>query len=118
MAGVQTAWRTDDERRALRHLERNLNRFRELNAEMPVQQMLILTHVALHGEITQKELAGALGMTTASISRNIAIMSTLPVALGGRPGLGLITWLDHPTDRRAKLVVLTPQGRAFVASLL
>ena len=118
MAGVQTAWRTDEERRDLRRLEQTLNRFRDVYLDMSVHQMLILTHTALHGEITQKELAGAIGMTAAAVSRNIATLSTLDNGLGGKPGLGLITWLDHPTDRRAKLVVLTAKGRAFIASLL
>lgn len=112
MAGVQTAWRTDEERRDLRRLEQTLNRFREVYLDMSVHQMLILTKIAIHGEITQKELAGAIGMTAAAVSRNIATLSTLD------NGLGLLTWLDHPTDRRAKLVVLTAKGRAFIASLL
>lgn len=117
MNGETKVWSTDEQRRELRHLAQVLTRFRDVYSEMPVQQMLLLIYVGTHGEVTQKDLATALDLTTSAVSRNIATLSTLANGIG-KTGLGLITWVDHPTDRRAKLVVLTPKGRTLVASLV
>jgi DNA-binding MarR family transcriptional regulator len=108
---------TGDECRILRRIAQVLNRFREVDGEMPVRQMLLLLHVGLNGKTTQKDLSTALGLSTASVSRNVATLSTLDMGIG-KTGLGLVTWLDHPTDRRAKFVVLTPSGRVLVQALL
>lgn len=103
----------DANRLALRHIHRVLMRFNDLagGGEMPLQRMLILTYVAETAETTQVELAKGLQMTTAAVSRNVAALSTLPGALG------LLTWVDHPSDRRAKLVTLTVLGQSFMDSI-
>lgn len=94
----------------LRHLLRAMGKFRDLreSGEIPIQQMIILTYVGLHGEVTQADLQHDLNMSSSSVSRNIAAVST-PAG-----SLGLITWVDHPTDRRAKVITMTHKGWTFI----
>lgn len=115
------AWElSDEDRRVMRRLNSTLGLFRVQDAEMPLQQMIVFCWVALNEGKTQRELCDALKMATSTSSRNIAALS--PVHRLGKPGLGLVTWVDSPTDRRAKLLMLTDKGRAFAeqvsASLL
>jgi DNA-binding MarR family transcriptional regulator len=55
-------------------------------------------------------------MATSTSSRNIAALS--PIHRLGKPGLGLVTWVDSPTDRRVKLLKLTEKGRDFSEQIL
>ena len=55
-------------------------------------------------------------MASSTSSRNIAALSN--VQRLGKPGLGLIDWVDSPKDRRVKLLYLTPKGHKFVADVL
>jgi DNA-binding MarR family transcriptional regulator len=83
---------------------------------MPVQQQLVLCHVALNEGTTQRDLCQALDMAVSTASRNIASLSE--VHRLGKPGLGLVTWIEDVQDRRSKLLMLTPKGRAFVGRLI
>ena len=107
----------DEQTRLLtRNLMKVLEGFREQDGEMPVQQMLVLLWIASNEGKTQRELIAALSMAPSTSSRNIAALSE--VHRLGKPGLGLVTWSDHPTDRRIKLLMLTPKGKAFITRLL
>lgn len=113
---TKSDWLNDENRRSLRGLFQVFERFRELEGEMPIQQILVLTYVALNEGKTQRELQDALNMPSSTTSRNIAALSE--VHRLGKPGLGLVTWVDHPTDRRSKLLQLTPKGRAFASKVV
>jgi DNA-binding MarR family transcriptional regulator len=110
-------WLTDDEdRRALRRLNSVLLQFKMQDAEMPIQQMLVLMWVAMNEGGVQRDLCAALDMPNSTASRNLAALS--PIHRLGKPGLGLLTWEESLEDRRAKLLKLTPQGRTFMRQLL
>lgn len=83
---------------------------------MPVQQMLVLTYIALHEGCTQRDLSKELEMPSSSSSRNIAALSS--VHRLGKEGLGLVSWTDDPRDRRAKLLHLTEKGRTLMLRLI
>jgi DNA-binding MarR family transcriptional regulator len=76
-------------------------------AEMTITQAVVFLFTATHGPISQIETAQRLDMTSSSVSRAVAVLSDLP------NGLGLLTWINHPTDRRAKLTTITQKGIAL-----
>ncbi len=106
----------EDDRRSIRRFTSILNLFRDQDAEMPIQQMVVFCWVAVNEGKTQSELCDALKMATSTSSRNIAALS--PIHRLGKPGLGLVTWVDSPTDRRVKLLKLTEKGRDFSEQIL
>lgn len=106
----------DEERTAFRALSRTIGVFRSEDSEMPVQQMLVFLYVATNEGCTQRDILTALEMASSTASRNIAALS--PIHRLGKPGLGLITWVEAAEDRRAKLLFLTPKGRTFAGRLL
>lgn len=105
---------TDDPlvKTGLRTLTSVLSRFRSEDAEMPIQQMVVLLWVASNEGKTQRELRASLDMASSTSSRNLAALSK--VHRLGKEGLGLIDFIDDPLDRRAKQLWLTPKGRAFI----
>lgn len=100
---------------ALRGLFRSVERFREVDNDMPVAQMSVLMYVALHPEATQREIIRDLDMASSTVSRSVASLSE--VHRLGKPGLGLLTWFDDPTDRRTKRLMLTRKGETFMTRL-
>lgn len=86
--------------------------------DIPAQALTVFYFLAAQKEeeVPQQHLGEALGMSEASVSRNLALLS------GGRsaslPGPGLIQGREDPAYRRRKLVSLTPKGRAFLAQLV
>lgn len=93
-----------------------LSRFRTLDKEMPVQQMLVFCWVALNEGRTQRELCVSLDMPSSTASRNLAALSK--VHRLGKEGLGLIEWREDPMDRRSKLLWLTTKGQQTITKLL
>ena len=83
---------------------------------MPVQQQLVLCHIALNEGTTQRDLCQALDMAVSTASRNIAALSE--VHRLGKSGLGLVTWTEDVLDRRSKLLMLAPKGRSFMRRIL
>ena len=66
--------------------------------------VLLLHH---GGPVTQRELAGALGVTPRNVTGLVdALVET-----------GFVTREAHPTDRRAVLVALTPHGTDVVTTM-
>lgn len=113
----RAAWELNDEdRRSMRRMSSIIGLFRGQDAEMPVQQMAVFCWIAVNEGRTQRDLIASLDMPNSSASRNIAALSL--VHRLGKPGLGLITWVDNPEDRRAKLLMLTEKGRTFARQVL
>ena len=105
---AQGANLTDDETRMMRRLISALSRLREQDQTMPVQQMLVLLWIAANEGRPQRDLIQAFkDIPESTVSRNVAALSE--VHRLGKPGLGLVSWLPHPTDRRVNLLQLTPQ---------
>lgn len=65
-----------------------------------------LEHLRVHGPVNQRELAAVFGHAPRSITDLI----------DGLERDGLAVRKDDPSDRRAKLVEITPEGRAAVAT--
>tara|TARA_R110002072_G_scaffold151470_1_gene300756 strand:- start:1404 stop:1805 length:402 start_codon:yes stop_codon:yes gene_type:complete len=88
-----------------------------VDSNMPLHQALVLFIVATANEdgIEMRDIARQSGLSTSSVSRNIA-------ALGEwhrlqRPGLGLVETRTDLADRRRKPVHLTKKGEATMQSL-
>lgn len=109
-------FKNDTERRMFRRLFGVLSHLRAIESDMPIQQVVVLAWVALNEGKTQKKLRDSLGMASSTSSRNLTALSTLHRL--GKPGLGLIEWVDSSEDRRQKLLYLSPKGRNFVADVL
>ena len=111
-----TANLTDDERRMMRRLISAMSRLREQDLTMPVQQILVLLWVAANEGRPQRDLIAAFkDIPESTVSRNVAALSE--VHRLGKPGLGLVSWLPHPTDRRVNLLHLTAKGRQLCTAL-
>ena len=107
---------TDVTRSQFRAIFRLLTEFRELDADMPMNQAVCFAWIALNEGRTQVELRQDLDMASSTSSRSLAALSK--VHRLGKPGLNLIEWVENPEDRRAKLLFLTVQGRHLVERLL
>lgn len=69
-----------------------------------LSHFIVLNHLARLGDgRTPLQIANALQVTKATMTHTLAVL--------GRHGFVAIE--PHPTDRRSKLVMLTPEGRAF-----
>lgn len=107
---------TDTDRRLFRRVFGVLSHLREIESDMPIQQVVVLAWVALNEGKTQKQLRDSLDMASSTSSRNLAALSK--VHRLGKPGLGMIDWVDSPEDRRQKLLYLSSKGRKFVTEVL
>ena len=80
---------------------------------LETQQQLLLLNLYLHGEMNQMDLERYTGMKKSSNSRNIARLGE-----GENPsverGPGWVEAYEDPENRRAKLVRLTPRGKALL----
>lgn len=69
-----------------------------------LSHFIVLNHLARLGDgRTPLQIANALQVTKATMTHTLTVL--------GRHGFIAIE--PHPTDRRSKLVMLTPEGRAF-----
>jgi DNA-binding MarR family transcriptional regulator len=109
-------WNDEGERRALLALLGIFELLKEIDSEMPVQQMQVLLYVMLNEGKLQRNLCTALEMATSTASRNVAALSN--VNRHGKVGADLIGWKERPEDRRSKSLVLTPKGQSLARKLL
>lgn len=92
----------------------------ETGADLEIQQLLTLSHIAENPGVSLSELVDLLGgeYTLAAISRNVARLSVDKITRSG-PGLGLVVRYEDIHNRRIKRVKLTPRGeRVFKKALL
>jgi len=108
--------KTEETTHGLRSIFKLIAAFRALEPDMPMTQAICFIWVALNEGHTQVELRQALGMPSATSSRNLSALSK--VHRLGKLGLNLIEWVENPEDRRAKMLYLTPRGKHTVATLL
>lgn len=102
-------------RRALRSLLAALSCVRELDPDVPATQVTCFLWVALNEGRTQVDLRQSLGLPSSTSSRSLAALSK--VHRLGKPGLDLIEWVENPEDRRAKLLYLSPKGKALAEKI-
>lgn len=106
----------DDDRKSFRLLLKITETFREVDKDILLSSASVFLWVALHEGSTQREMRDDLGLASSTSSRNLAALSK--VHRLGKPGLGLVEWVESPEDRRAKLLFLTTKGKALVGQLL
>ena len=93
-----------------------VERFREVDAEMQAQSMAILLKVAKHSlPLKMAEIAEELGLSQSTVSRNVAYLGDWN--RHREKGHQLVEAYEDPSERRRKLVRLTPKGKRFVTSL-
>ena len=106
---------TTDERSGLSNLAAALKPFRELSRSivgaMPVSIVQTFLLVAMKEDCTVTELAQAAGVSTGTMSRQLADLSS--VNRYGEVGLGLIEQHVQIYDRRHTKNRLSVKGRAF-----
>ena len=88
---------------------------RLMHREIPAQAVTVPLYVASHNPCHKQAIEEDQGLTTASCSRMIDFLADG----NGRakvktPGLGLITKITDPGNRRRHLLKLTPKGEALV----
>lgn len=88
---------------------------REHAPDMLLQQLSVLISVALEPDQGVLDIGEKLGLTQASVSRNVAALSA--IHRKHRPGLNLLAAYEDPMERRRKMVRLTPAGEVFVKKL-
>lgn len=104
---------------SLLKLGNKIEEFRKLDSEMQAQTMLALIYVARMensgSPASIKEVGEYLGLTSASASRNIAVLSKW--SRHNRPGHDLVEAVENPVNRSQKLIRLTPKGKRVIKSL-
>jgi DNA-binding MarR family transcriptional regulator len=101
--------------RAIRFIEE----FRKLDSEMQAQTMMTLLFIAQRNSkeipVTVKEVGDFLGVTSASASRNVAVLGKF--SRHNKPGHDLITTYENPERRIEKFIELTAKGKRIVKTL-
>ena len=96
-----------------------IEEFRKLDSEMQAQTMLALIYVARMEEsgapASIKEVGDYLGVTSASASRNIAVLSKW--SRHNKAGHDLVEAYENPMYRSQKLIRLTPKGKRVIKTL-
>jgi DNA-binding MarR family transcriptional regulator len=92
-----------------------LEEFRKLDPEIPTQTVNTFLYVASHEGCTMKDIADALGVAQSTMSRNIAALDK--INRHHQPGFDLVRAVEDPSERRRKIVTLTPRGRQLKARL-
>lgn len=95
---------------------RAIEEMRKLDPELPLQTVAVFVAVALKPGITMKDLGPLVGLSQASISRNVAALAKTHRL--DKPGLDLLIAREDPVERRRKIVELTPKGRGVLSALL
>lgn len=103
------------DRRALKQVARCLSQLRGTSAIMNLQAAHIFVEVALQQGITVSELIKRTGLSQASCSRNMALLSERHRK--GSPGLELVVSIVDPHEKRRRIVFLTPLGAELAAGL-
>lgn len=92
-----------------------IEEFRKIDPQMPPQMAVSFLWVCIHNGITMKDLADRVGVSQSSMSRNVAALSE--THRYGKAGYDLVFATEDPTERRRKIVKLTPKGRRVAAGL-
>jgi DNA-binding MarR family transcriptional regulator len=94
---------------------RFVQEFRKLDSEMQMQTALVFLMIAKHEGCQLRDLEREAGLSSASVSRNVAALSQLHRK--GRAGHGLVIAKVSPEDRRNRQLYLTAKGRSVLETL-
>jgi DNA-binding MarR family transcriptional regulator len=95
--------------KALYKLYRAVEEARKIDPEMQAHTFNIFLTVCINPNVTMKDLGERLGLSQATMSRNIAALGK--VHRLNRPGYDLCVAEEDPVERRRKVVNLTPKGK-------
>ena len=84
--------------------------------DMPAQQIQTFLCVALRPGITMEDLGQDVGISQASVSRNIASLGKWHRL--GKPGADYVEAIEDPRERRRKIIYLTHKGRKVMEKAL
>lgn len=101
--------------KAMWKLYRAIEEMRKIDPEMQAHTINIFIVVCMNPGITMKDLGQQLGVSQATMSRNIAALGK--VHRLNRPGYDLVEAQEDPAERRRKIVHLTPKGKRVQESL-
>lgn len=104
--------RTDDHMWKLFRVE---ELFRIKDTEVPAQLVATFCYIASHNPCHLQAINDATGLSTNSVSRNTDWLSDWHRL--GKPGMGLIKKEVDPTNKRRKIVRLTPRGEGMVRQI-
>lgn len=100
-------------------LQRVIQEFRTLDSEMQIQTILAFLYVADRDEqgsiTTVSDIGHYLGLSSASASRNVALLSRW--SRKGTHGHGLIDLQENPARRNEKHIRLTAKGKSLMTRL-
>lgn len=92
-----------------------LDEFRVLHPDIQSQAMQTFLYVASWADrdddVYVKDIAEAIGMPSASASRNVTLLTKGTARMRG---LGLLTTREDPMYRTRKIITLTPAGKKLV----
>lgn len=98
---------------------RLIEEFRKLDSEMQAQTMLAFLFIAQRSDqgapATVKEVGEYLGITSASASRNVAVLGKW--SRHNKAGHDLVVSYENPERRIEKFIELTPQGKRVAKSI-
>jgi DNA-binding MarR family transcriptional regulator len=107
----------------LKRLELILEEFRKIDPEMQMQKAMAFLAIAerdaegREGQpLTIMALGERLGLAPASASRNVGVL-TAGKDFKGREGHGLVAVEEDPSDRRARVLRLTPKGKRVMSTI-
>lgn len=90
---------------------------RNINCDIPVQQLMILAYIWQHGRASQIEMVKALDMQPAAMSRHCRSLSQYYDRKGTEPvlaGQGLIVGEKNIMDSRSTLYTLTERAESYM----
>jgi DNA-binding MarR family transcriptional regulator len=93
-----------------------VNTVRNLDSEMPLGQLVFFLTVAKNEGAPLRDIAAECGMLMGTASRYMSNLQFIP-RYRQQAGVSLIEAFDNPADRRQKVIVLTPAGRALLEDL-
>lgn len=94
------------------HLARVVEEFMALDRNMTLFQMHAFLLAATNEGQTQKWIEERMNTSNATASRTLA--RWLEMEKADKPGLGMLRSEIDPSDRRYRIVSLTPKGRQFL----
>ena len=100
------------------HLLKAWEVFRTKHREIPAQAVTVLLYVASHNPCHKQAIEEEHGVSNASCSRMVSLLSTGEGRKGVKtPGLGLIKAEPDPVDKRRLLLSLTREGEQLVSEV-
>lgn len=94
---------------------RFVEEFRKMDPEMQMQTAAVFLTVVIEPGITMRRMGDKLGLSQASCSRNVTSLSKWRKE--NIPGHDLVEAVEDPSERRRKIVHLTPKGKRVAESI-